>query len=146
MRTLATTVVPGDPEVAEWVRRRVPFVESWGLHAAIGIRRGPLPAGELLAGVVYSNFHWPTIEASIAASTPAWCSRRNLVAIFSYPFCQLECRRLGATTEAGNTHTRQFLRRLGFREEGVCRDAMPSGDAVIYGMTAAECLWLGRGA
>lgn len=138
MRAVATTVVLGDLEAPEWVRLRVKFVPAWGPCAGLGIRHD----GELIAGVVYNHFVWPSIEASIASTTPAWCSRRNLRVIFSYPFEQLDCRRLGATTEAGNTHARAFLKRLGFREEGVARDLLPNGDAVIFGMRRSECLWL----
>ena len=138
MRAVATTVVLGDLDAAEWVRRQVKLVLDWGPHTALGIRYDDA----LIAGVVFSHFTWPSIEASIASVTPAWCSRRNLKVIFSYPFEQLQCRRLGAMTEADNMHSRQFLRRLGFREEGIMRDALPSGDAVIYGMRASECLWL----
>jgi RimJ/RimL family protein N-acetyltransferase len=141
----ATQVVLGyDRAVAEWVRQRLPMIGEWGPATAIGIARG----GELIAGVVYNNFRWLSIEASIASTSPAWCSRRNLAAIFSYPFRQLQCRRLGALTEVTNQPARAFLCRLGFREEGVLRQALPpsaanpEGDAVIYGMTPEECRWL----
>lgn len=145
----ATRVLLGwDAAVAEWVRQRltVPPIAAWGPCTAIGIARG----GELVAGVVYNNYRPPSIEASIASTTPAWCSRRNLAAIFAYPFHQLECRRLGAMTEVTNQPARAFLCRLGFRQEGVLRQALPpsaanlEGDAVLYGMTPAECRWLPR--
>ncbi|HEY1299249.1 MAG TPA: GNAT family protein [Stellaceae bacterium] len=143
----ATTVVLGhDVAVAEWVRRRLtdPPIAEWGPCTAIGIAIGP----ELVAGIVFNNLRWPTIEASIASSTPRWCSRRNLAAIFSYPFRQLQCRRLGAMTGVTNQPARAFLCRLGFREEGMLRQALvpnaanPVGDAVIFGMIPAECRWL----
>jgi RimJ/RimL family protein N-acetyltransferase len=139
MRSEATRIVTGrDVAVAEWVRLRLPGIEGWGPCAAIGIARGD----ELVAGVVYNNLRWPNIEASIASTDPGWCSRRNLAAIFAYPFRQLGCRRLGALTEATNQPVRAFLCRLGFREEGLCRQALPTGDAVIFGMTPQECRWL----
>jgi RimJ/RimL family protein N-acetyltransferase len=143
----ATTILVGwDRAVAEWVRERLtdPTIEDWGKCTAIGI----VLENELIAGVVFNNFRWPSIEASIASSTPRWCSRRNLAAIFAYPFRQLDCRRLGAMTGVTNQPTRAFLCRLGFREEGICRQFLPpsaansAGDAAIYGMTPAECRWL----
>jgi RimJ/RimL family protein N-acetyltransferase len=143
----ATKILLGwDRAVAEWVRQRLtnPTVENFGGCTAIGIAIGD----ELVGGVVFNRFHWPTIEASIATTTPRWCSRRNLAAIFAYPFRQLDCRRLGATTGVTNQPARAFLCRLGFRLEGICRQALPpsavdpAGDAVIYGMTPAECRWL----
>ncbi|HEY1430760.1 MAG TPA: GNAT family protein [Stellaceae bacterium] len=139
MRPAATIVSLDDPErVAEWVRQRVPHVPDWGPCAVIGVMRGE----ELLAGVVYNNYRWPSIEASIASASPEWCSRRNLAAIFAYPFITLKCRRLGAMTEDASLGVIAFLRRLGFREEGVLRDALPSGSARLFGMTPGECRWL----
>jgi RimJ/RimL family protein N-acetyltransferase len=141
MRSEATRIIVGhDVAVAEWVRQRLERVHDWGPCQAIGVARGD----ELITGIVYNNLIWPSIEASIASTDPGWCSRRNLAAIFAYPFRQLGCRRLGALTEATNQPVRAFLCRLGFREEGLCRQALPSGDAVIYGMTPEECRWLGE--
>jgi RimJ/RimL family protein N-acetyltransferase len=143
----ATTIVLGhDQAVAFWVRQRLtdPPIEDWGSCAAIGIAQG----GDLIAGIVFNNFRWPTIEASIASTSPRWCSRKNLAVIFAYPFRQLDCRRLGATTGVKNQPARAFLCRLGFREEGICLQALPpsaanpAGDAVIHGMTPGECRWL----
>lgn len=143
----STQIILGyDRAVAEWVRRRLtdPPVEDWGPCVALGIARGP----ELVAGIVFNNYRHPSIEASIASSTPSWCSRRNLAAIFAYPFRQLGCRRVGAMTGITNQPARAFLCRLGFREEGILRQALPPsaanpmGDAVLYGITLAECRWL----
>lgn len=137
--TLMTLILGRDRAIAEWVRQQLaPVIDDWGPMAAIGIARGP----EIIAGIVYNNYRWPSIEASIAATSPSWCSRRMLAAIFAFPFRQLGCRRLGASTEVTNQPARAFLCRLGFREEGLLRCALPHGDAVLYGMTAAECRWL----
>lgn len=139
----ATQIILGwDVAVAEWVRTRVPDpVADWGSCVAIGVTLND----ELIAGIVFNNLRWPSIEASIASTTPRWCSRRNLAAIFAYPFGQLDCRRVGAVTGVTNQPARAFLCRLGFREEGICRCALPNGDAAIYGMTEAECRWLSPG-
>ena len=142
----ATTIVLGyDQAVAWWVRQHlVDPPDDWGSCTTIGIALD----GDLIAGIVFNNFRYPSIEASIASTTPRWCSRRNLAAIFAYPFRQLDCRRLGATTGVTNQPARAFLCRLGFREEGICLQALrpsaanPSGDAVIHGMTPGECRWL----
>jgi RimJ/RimL family protein N-acetyltransferase len=122
----------------------LPLVEDWGPCRAIGIAEN----GELIAAIVFNNYHWPNIECSIASSSGHWCSRRNLAAIFAYPFRQLACRRVGATTEATNQPVRQFLLRLGFCHEGLMRCAFPptpgnpEGHAAVFGMLEAECAWL----
>jgi RimJ/RimL family protein N-acetyltransferase len=140
MHSDATRIIVGrDVAVAEWVRRRIPDgIDAWGPCRAIGIARG----NELIAGIVYNNFRWPSIEASIASIEPGWCSRRNLAAAFAFPFRQLGVRRVGASTAAANAEVRRFLLRLGFRQEGVMRQALKSGDAVIFGMLEPECRWL----
>jgi len=140
----ATTIIVGrDVAVAEWVRTHIPGVsiEFWpsGYHA-IGFAIG----SELIAGAVYCNFTWPTIEISLASISPRWASRRNLAALAAYPFLQLNCKRLGATTRRKNQPVRAFLCRLGFQEEGIARCAYPDDDAVIYGMLREECRWLPR--
>jgi RimJ/RimL family protein N-acetyltransferase len=142
----STQIILGyDRAVAWWVHQHLADPPAdWGSCTTIGIARG----GDLIAGVVFNNFCWPNIEGSIASTTPRWCSRRNLAAIFAYPFRQLDCHRMGATTGVTNQPVRAFLCRLGFREEGVCRQAWPpsvanpTGDAVLYGMTPDECRWL----
>lgn len=136
-----TTVILGyDRAVAEWVRQRLPepVVDDWGPCVALGIACG----SELVAGIVFNNYHHPSIEASIASIAPNWCSRRNLALIFAYPFRQLRVTRLGALTAAQNERARRFLLRLGFRQEGIARKALTTGDAVIFGMTQDECRWL----
>jgi RimJ/RimL family protein N-acetyltransferase len=141
MRGLPTRIVVGwDADVAEWVRQRVrPPVETWGPCWAIGITRD----GVAIAGIVYNLYRHPMIEASIASTDPSWCSRRNLAAIFAFPFRQLGCTRMGASTDAENFEVRGFLERLGFREEGLLKSAFPGRrDAVLYGMTPEECRWL----
>lgn len=98
--------------------------------------------GELIATVVFNGFEWPSIEASIYSTSPRWATRRTLKAVFWYPFRQLQCRRCGATTAVDNADVRAFLERLGFQLEGIAREALPGGDAAIYGMLARECRWL----
>jgi RimJ/RimL family protein N-acetyltransferase len=123
-------------------------IDLGGRRPAIGFADGP----ELLGAVVYHNYQWPNIEATIWTGHPRWCNRRTLFACFWYPFLSLNCRRFGATTAATNQPSKAFLCRLGFRREGIARQAMHDAtapgdgvcDAIIYGMLASECRWLGR--
>jgi RimJ/RimL family protein N-acetyltransferase len=104
------------------------------------VRRG---SDGIIAGVVYNNLRETNIEATIASSTPKWCTRSVLHAIFWYPFEQLGMSRLTAITEVTNQHAMYFLSRLGFQQEGVMRRGFRGGaDAAIYGMLREECQWL----
>jgi RimJ/RimL family protein N-acetyltransferase len=126
--------------VAAWVGARVQ-IEDFGACTAIGIVDDA--ENEVIAGVVYNNLREASIEATIASSTPRWCSRVILHTIFWYPFCQLGMSRLTAITELENDHVRTFLSRLGFQQEGIMRRGFRSGaDAAVYGMLREECRWL----
>lgn len=130
-------VIGRDREIAEWVGQRLKtnFVE----FRAIGLAY----RGKLIAGVVYHNYRPPkNIEMSIASDSPRWATRSSLNVFFSYPFQQLGCSRVTAITDAGATHTRNFLERLGFVQEGLLRDGNPEDDAVIYGLLKRECRWI----
>jgi RimJ/RimL family protein N-acetyltransferase len=97
---------------------------------------------ELIAGVLYYNYHAPKgIEMTIASVAP-WSTKGIIQALFHYPFNQLGCSRVTSIIDIDNTHTAKFLDNLGFTKEGVMRDANPNGDAVIYGLLKTECKWI----
>ncbi len=128
-----------DQAIARWVGERI-GIEAFGQCVAIGIVD---EWGNILAGVVYNNYREGVgLEATIASTSPRWCNRAMLAAIFGYPFDQVGCRRLTAITERKNQPVRAFLCRIGFREEGLLRHGFPSDDAVVYGMLREECRWL----
>lgn len=130
-----------DAEVATWVAGQLGYpAEDFTPCTAIGITID----NKLVAGVVYNNYRAGGIEMTIASTTSKWCTRTALYYLFAYPFEQLGCRRVTATT-ARNKHTvNAFLRRLGFRHEGLMREALNGVDARIYGMLKKECKWLRR--
>jgi RimJ/RimL family protein N-acetyltransferase len=124
--------------VSGWVGRKV-GIDDFGPCVALGVERDQ----ELVAGIVYNNLREANIEATIASSTPKWCTRSVLRAIFWYPFEQLGVGRLTAITELENDHVRTFLSRLGFQQEGIMRRGFRTGaDAAVYGMLREECRWL----
>ena len=100
--------------------------------------------GEIVAAAIYNNYRPPNIEITFVTSSPRWASRGAIRAIMRYPFVQLGCKRLTAVTPARNAGARAFLRRLGFRQEGIHPDALPDGDAVSYGLLAKDAArWIG---
>jgi RimJ/RimL family protein N-acetyltransferase len=126
-----------DKAVAEWVRRQLD-VPSFGTCRAIGVALG----NELIGGVVYHNYRKPGIELGAAATNKRWMSRRTLRNFLSYPFEELDCKRVTAVVDVGNQPSVAFLEKLGFTREGTLREATPSGDAYIYGMLKQDCRWL----
>jgi len=103
---------------------------------------GILKNGEIIGSVIYHRFRWPDIEIGIETTDPAWCNRRILKEIFEYPLSTLNCKRVTATTDPSIPEVCQFLKRLGFVEEGRLRDALPHGDLLILGIKRDECRWV----
>jgi RimJ/RimL family protein N-acetyltransferase len=130
-------LVGHDAAVAQWVGERI-GIRDFGAYTALGILSGD----QLIAGVVFNNWRPPGIEVTMASTSPRWCTRSTLAAIFWYVFEQIGCKRLTALTEAKNQPVRAFLCHLGFQQEGLLRYGFPTDDAVIYGMLKEECRWL----
>ena len=128
-----------DAFVAEWVRCRAPNAgRGWDKYSAIGISDGE----KLIAGVVYHDYHGYTISASIASESPKWATRKNLRALFAYPFIQLGCNRMQALTGETNERAQTMLERLGFTAEGLHRYGFKDEHSISYGMLKNECRWI----
>jgi RimJ/RimL family protein N-acetyltransferase len=127
-----------DAEIGQWIGERL------GSYLGAGAALGFAENGKLLAGIHYTLLGrpWASCEMTIYAGSSRWATRRSLQAAFSYPFLQAGSKRCGATIAIQNRHAREFVERLGFRQEGIGREAWLSGDVAIYGMLRAECRWL----
>lgn len=131
-------VLGHDAEVADWVAGRIPHVTGFKDMAAIGIERD----GDLVGGVVYHEYRGNDIQMSCAAISPRWLTEGFIRALFVYPFVTLKCDRVSSFTPKGNTHTRRFLEKLGFEEEGNMRRGFVDDDCILYGMLKEECKWI----
>ena len=98
--------------------------------------------GKIIGSVIYSRYRPPDIEIGIYTIDKRWCNKRVLSAIFDYPFNQLQCKRVTAQTDPANPAVCNFLKRIGFIEEGRLRQALPHGDALVLGMLRHECRWV----
>lgn len=127
-------VVRGDDALKTWVMQRV-TVESFGPSEALAVIDDE---GNVLAGAVYSNYRWPDIEMTIAASSPRWAQRGIICELLAYPFYQLKTKRITALVDEENKRVRKFLRGIGFECEGCLREASEAGDILIYGMTKKD--------
>lgn len=130
-----------DQEVMEWVRDKIPHMDggTFSNFGAIGVTSN----GALIGGVVYHEYKLTDIQMSGAAISKKWLSHYRLMKIFSYPFIQLGCRRVTMLVPLRNSETRNFVEGLGFKQEGVLRQAFLDGDCVVYGMLKQECKWIG---
>lgn len=99
---------------------------------------------EFVGGVIVSNFRKTDCELSCAAETPLAWRHQVLQTIFDYTFTQLGCVRCTSITTKRNRRARAFLEGLGFQLEGNLRLGYDGRkDALIYGLLAAECRYIG---
>lgn len=103
---------------------------------------------EIVAAVVYHDYHiyehGKTIQASIASISPKWATKNVLKVMFAYPFEEIGVTCLRVCCRRGNRKARQFVKRLGFKEEGVARREWDGiEDVVSYSMFPEECVWIG---
>ena len=129
-----------DPNAIEWILDHLPHVRPYGFEKAKAITIEK--EKHKIAGVIYSNFQGYDIEMSMASITPLWANRHILKALFHYPFHQLGCVRVTATTPKYYRHVRRFLERLGFKLEGIIRRGYGAEDACIYCLLREECKFL----
>ena len=124
----------------DWAKQFIPHVESWGeWYQAIGLER----EGALQAVVIYNFYSQADIAMHIAAVPGAkWMSKGFLQAAFRYPFVQLGTRRVTGYVPAKNLVAQRFDEHLGFRREGLMRDALVDDDVIVYGMLKSECRWI----
>ena len=134
-------IICGD-SVKEWTSWKI-FNEYDGFDAgckAIGVTLD----NELICGVVYSDYK-PNIsmEMSIASIDKRWCTRHNLNIFFSYPFSQLQLKRVQSFCSVHNEGAISMLERLGFTREGRHRIAYHNGDdAYSYALFKDTCKWI----
>lgn len=131
----------GHEYIAKWVSDRIPHVESFANMKTIGVMDR---IGNPLGAVVYHEYRDNDIQMSCAADSARWLTRNILGKIFEYPFKQLECVRVTALAPFRNSHTRAFLEKIGFQQEGIMRRGFKDDDCVIYGMLREECKWIER--
>lgn len=126
-----------DEIAAKWVAGKLGVEVERGARA-LAVLDGP----RIIGAVAYQSYRGCDIEMLCASESRRWLSRDFLGHFFGYPFVQLGVRRVTAIVDKRNKHARQFTERLGWRLEGVVREALDGRDACIYGMLRRECKWV----
>lgn len=119
--------------------------EAWGQEIEFYNCRalGLVVNRELVGGVVYHYYRHNIgdISITIAATSPRWCTRVTVARILSYPFEQLQCRRISSEVRSDNTPAVRLNAGVGFRLEGVQHDYFDEGvHNYLYVLTRAD--WL----
>lgn len=114
-------------------------VSDFEKYSALGL----VEDGMVIAGVIYDNYTNTNICMHVAALPGRkWLNREFLYAAFDYPFRQLGVRRVTGLVPKKNRDARRFDEHLGFKLEGVMRQALADDDICVYGMLRGECRWL----
>lgn len=98
--------------------------------------------GRLVGGVIYNNQRGASMEMTVAALDPRWCTRAALRRVFGYPFIQLERRTVLAVCKRNNAHVRDFVKRVGFTLVGPVPGVYWTEDGMLYAMKRENCKWL----
>lgn len=131
-----------DKPLAEWTAKRLGMIALAEPLSAIGV----VQHNQITAAAVFNNYRPPNIEVTFVSSTPRWASRDAIRQILAYPFLQLGCRRITAICEAHNAQVREFMTRLGFKLEGFHPEALPTGDAMTWGLMRYDAeRWISDG-
>jgi RimJ/RimL family protein N-acetyltransferase len=132
-----------DQDVAEFTASRLPHpiaVSDFGPFSTIGIADA---AGGLIAGAIYHRWRKFDCELTFSATSPRWCRRGILRALFHYPFLQQGLERMTLIIGENNPRALKLNLGLGFKVEGRVRKAYDGkNDAFILGMMRDECRWI----
>lgn len=134
-----------DWDVACFVAARSPHFEIAREEKFVALGWSDDRTGHLVAGVVFNNFTGRNIDVHLAGAGD-WCQPLFFGECFRYPFEQLAVHRITSRTPADNPHALNFVRKLGFRQEGRVREALKGDvDLIVLGMLRRDCRWLGVG-
>lgn len=98
--------------------------------------------GRLNAVVVFDAITERNSCIHIATLGKHWLGRRFLPNVFDYAFNHLGLHRLTGLVPVNNLRALRFNHHLGFRYEGVIREAREDGDLVMLGMLRRECRFI----
>ncbi len=135
-RNTPRVLVGYDAAVTQWVSNHLSC--RFGECSALGF----VLDGQIIAGVVYSNYTGHDIHLNIASIDKRWCNRTSLRNIFAYPFLHLKCRRATVLVDEKAILVQKFVERIGFKKEGLLREGHPNDNAVVFGMLKSECRWI----
>lgn len=128
--------------ITEWVRKGLGYDEDWppGNCLTFGFYYNQ----KLVGALVFHDLRRHTeVWWTIYTENQHWCSRKVLRLMFTIAFCRMDCRRISVLVSKNNHHSLDMVHRLGFKDEGILRQAGDKGDdCYILGMLRSECPWI----
>lgn len=96
-----------------------------------------LTSGEKPVGAVIVN-GYAHGNCYMTAAVWAPVGMRSARAVFDYCFHQLDCNRITLHCKVTNHRALKMVRRLGFKDEGLCRAYFDGEDAIVLGLLRDE--------
>ena len=126
-------------EVAQWVADRVDETHMGDDATGIGLEQD----GVLVAGVAFNRYTETDIHMHVAIDRPRAITKEFVTCCFAFPFIQLGVNRVTGLVRSDNLPAQRFDEHLGFKREGLIRQACDDGtDLIVYGMLRSECKWI----
>ena len=125
-------------QVGEWVAERAGCPYDSRYSAAIGSQRN----GVIHAGVIYTDWNKKSVVCHWAISRGI--DRAWLWYIHYYVFRELGAYKVIAPVNSDNVKMLRVAPKMGFVKEGQLVDTQPSGDVVLFTLTADNCRFLGE--
>lgn len=126
--------------VCRWVAEQLGYPEAFQ-ERSYGI--AIIYKDEPVAGVVFHDWTEHNVFISIASTSPHWCSKLTMRAIFGYAFNQMQVNRTSVIIAGGNKKWRKQIVRMGFVPEGKLEDWYgPGKHGYLYRMKREECRWI----
>lgn len=127
-----------DDRVAAFVAEHIGMTGKFGSCASIGLEED----GELIAGVIYTDYNGSNVCMHIAAIGKRWCTREFLWFCSYYPFEQIGVKRVTGIVDESNRASINWGEKLGFTFEARLKDAGAHGDLLVYRLFKKDCRFL----
>lgn len=127
--------------ITDWVCKGLKYDKAWlDEHLTFGFAL----KGKMIGGLIFHNYR-PRHEIwwTVYSVDKRWCNRRMLKIMFGIAFKAMGCRRISLLVDKSNAASLNFVKKLGFQQEGILRSFRENGeDCYILGMLKDECKWL----
>ncbi|MCE7797851.1 GNAT family N-acetyltransferase [Sphingobium sufflavum] len=112
---------------------------GWGVNDDVAA-----PDADIRGVAVYDRWTETDCHVHLASNgTGLFGAKAFLAAGFAFPFVEADRRRVTGLVPADNARALRLNQHLGFRQEGVMRNAGPSGqDIIVLGMLRSECRFI----
>ena len=126
--------------IVDFIHEKIGYGSKTDNSTAIGLESD----GNVVAGVIYSDFNGSNVLAGIAGDGKHWLTPDFLWYMFYYPFIQMGVERVTVRVETNNLQSQRLAEKLGFELEFRMKRAGRFGDLLIYRLFREDCRYLER--